>query len=51
MGHSLLQEKWDLTACDYGITEAFEGVEIDFPTTVADGEDQPCQMVIRKRKN
>ncbi len=40
-----------LIACDYGIVEAFEGIEIDFPTTVADGEGQPCRMVIRKSKN
>ncbi len=37
-----------LIACDYGIIEALEGVEISFPTTVADGEGEPCTMIIKR---
>jgi len=36
-------------ACDYGIVEAFPNVGIDFPTTVADGEGQPCRMTITRK--
>jgi hypothetical protein len=38
-----------LIACDYGIVEPFKDVVIDFPTTVADGEGEPCRMTIRRR--
>ncbi len=36
--------------CDYGICAPFEDVEIDFPTTVADGEGHGCAMTITRKK-
>ncbi|MCF0120086.1 MAG: L-2-amino-thiazoline-4-carboxylic acid hydrolase [Oscillospiraceae bacterium] len=36
-------------ACDYGIVHPFPNVEIDFPTTVADGEGEPCRMTITRK--
>ena len=36
--------------CDYAICEPFPNVDIDFPTTVADGEGQPCAMTITRVK-
>jgi len=39
-----------LIACDYGIVEPFEDVEISFPSTVADGQGEPCRMIIERRK-
>jgi hypothetical protein len=39
-----------LGACDYGICAPFPNVEIDFPTTVADGCGQPCAMTITRKK-
>jgi hypothetical protein len=36
--------------CDYAICEPFPNVEIDFPTTVADGEGQGCAMTITRKK-
>ena len=36
-------------ACDYAICHPFPHVEIDFPTTVADGEGEPCRMVITRK--
>lgn len=35
--------------CDYAICEPFPNVDIDFPTTVADGEGQPCAMTITRK--
>ncbi len=35
-------------ACDYAIVHPFPHCEIDFPTTVADGEGQPCAMTITR---
>ena len=37
-------------ACDYGICHAFPNVGISFPTTVADGEGEPCRMTITRVK-
>ncbi len=37
--------------CDYAICEPFPNVEIDFPTTVADGQGQPCAMTITRKKD
>lgn len=37
-------------ACDYGIVDPFENCEITFPTTVADGENEPCRMIISRKK-
>ncbi|NCB01550.1 MAG: hypothetical protein EOM67_05195 [Spirochaetia bacterium] len=39
-----------LGRCDFGICEPFEKVEIDFPTTVADGEGHGCAMTIVRKK-
>ncbi|MCI8549700.1 MAG: L-2-amino-thiazoline-4-carboxylic acid hydrolase [Lachnospiraceae bacterium] len=38
-------------ACDYAIVHPFPHVEIDFPTTVADGKGEPCRMTITRKKN
>ncbi len=35
-------------ACDYAIIHPFPHVAIDFPTTVADGEGEPCRMTITR---
>ena len=37
-------------ACDYAIVHPFPHVTIDFPTTVADGEGEPCRMTITRVK-
>ncbi len=37
-------------ACDYAIVEPFPNVEIEFPTTIADGEGCPCAMTITRKK-
>lgn len=37
--------------CDYAICEPFPNVEIDFPTTVADGKGEGCAMTITRKKN
>ncbi len=39
-----------LGRCDYGICAPFEDVDIDFPTTVADGEGHGCAMTITRKK-
>lgn len=39
-----------LCACDYAIVHPFPNVTIDFPTTVAEGEGQPCRMTITRCK-
>lgn len=36
--------------CDYAICSPFSNVEIDFPTTVADGEGKGCAMTITRVK-
>ena len=36
--------------CDYAICDPFPKVEIDVPTTVADGEGQGCAMTITRKK-
>lgn len=36
--------------CDYAICAPFPNVEIDFPTTVADGKGEPCAMTITRKK-
>ena len=36
--------------CDYAICKPFTNVEIDFPTTIADGEGCGCAMTITKKK-
>jgi len=36
--------------CDYAIVHPFPNCEIDFPTTVGDGEGQPCRMTITRIK-
>ena len=38
-----------LGRCDYGICAPFDHVEIDFPTTVADGEGHGCAMTITRK--
>lgn len=35
--------------CDYAICAAFPNVDIDFPTTIADGEGKGCAMTITRR--
>ena len=35
--------------CDYAICAPFPNVEIDFPTTVADGEGKGCAMTITRK--
>ncbi len=35
--------------CDYAICKPFPNVTIEFPTTVADGEGQPCAMTITRK--
>lgn len=35
-------------ACDYAIVHPFPHCTIDFPTTVADGEGEPCRMTITR---
>lgn len=35
--------------CDYAICEPFTNVEIDFPTTIADGEGHGCAMTITRK--
>lgn len=35
--------------CDYAICKPFTHVEIDFPTTIADGEGHPCAMTITRK--
>lgn len=37
--------------CDYAICHPFPNVEINFPTTVADGEGHGCAMTITRIKN
>lgn len=37
--------------CDYAICHPFPNVEIDFPTTVADGEGFGCAMTITRKKD
>lgn len=37
--------------CDYAICHPFPNVDIDFPTTVADGEGFGCAMTITRKKN
>ena len=37
-------------ACDYAICHPFPHVTVDFPTTVADGEGEPCRMVITRKQ-
>ena len=37
-------------ACDYAICHPFPNVEIDFPTTIADGEGEPCRMTITRKE-
>lgn len=39
-----------LGACDYAICAPFSNVDIDFPTTVADGQGKGCAMTITKKK-
>lgn len=39
-----------LGACDYGICHPFSKVNIEFPTTVADGEGHGCAMTITRVK-
>jgi hypothetical protein len=39
-----------LGRCDYGIVAPFTEVDIDFPTTVADGEGHGCAMTITRKK-
>jgi hypothetical protein len=34
--------------CDFAIVEPFVNCDIDFPTTIADGIDEPCRMVITR---
>ncbi len=36
--------------CDYAICHPFPNVEIDFPTTIADGEGKGCAMTITRKK-
>ncbi len=36
--------------CDYAICAAFPNVDIDFPTTIADGEGHGCAMTITRKK-
>lgn len=36
--------------CDYAICHPFSNVEIDFPTTIADGEGYGCAMTITRKK-
>ncbi|MDD7380606.1 MAG: L-2-amino-thiazoline-4-carboxylic acid hydrolase [Succiniclasticum sp.] len=36
--------------CDYAICAAFPNVEIDFPTTIADGEGKGCAMTITQKR-
>lgn len=36
--------------CDYAICHPFPNVEIDFPTTIADGEGHGCAMTITRIK-
>ncbi len=36
--------------CDYAICAPFPNVDIQFPTTVADGEGQGCAMTITRKK-
>ena len=37
-------------ACDYAICHPFPHADVDFPTTVADGEGEPCRMTITRNK-
>ena len=37
--------------CDYAICEPFVHVDIDFPTTLADGEGHGCAMTITRKKD
>lgn len=37
--------------CDYAICKPFTHVEIDFPTTIADGEGHGCAMTITRKKD
>ena len=34
--------------CDFAIVEPFVNCDIDFPTTIADGIDEPCRMTITR---
>lgn len=36
--------------CDYAICKPFTNVKIEFPTTIADGEGQPCAMTITRKE-
>lgn len=36
--------------CDYAICAPFPNVEIDFPTTVADGDGKSCAMTITRKQ-
>ena len=36
--------------CDYAICAAFPNVDIDFPTTIADGEGKGCAMTITRKE-
>ena len=36
--------------CDYAICKPFVHVDIDFPTTIADGEGHGCAMTITRKK-
>lgn len=36
--------------CDYAICESFNNVEIDFPTTIADGKGEGCAMTITRKR-
>lgn len=38
-------------SCDYAIVHPFPNVTIDFPTTVADGEGEPCRMTITRKNS
>ncbi len=40
-----------LGKCDYAICAPFPNVEIDFPTTIGDGEGEPCAMTITRVKD
>ncbi len=46
--HSFCREM--IGACDYAIVHPFPNVSIDFPTTVADGQGEPCRMTITRKK-
>jgi len=37
--------------CDFAIVEPFVNCDIEFPTTIADGIDEPCRMTITYTSN